>query len=284
MRRLRAHCRGGVLVPCEPLDLPEGAEVVLALEEALSSQAWHDQVGLACRRVGPLSATFTWTMPLQGAGAPRIKTCQLLARDPRGARLLGSLVPGPGAVQVEMQVALPARQEVASQEFLLRFVDLEDTEHLADRVFVLLPAVRVVLADLAGESPPAWIREGSWGRLEDGTWADSPLGDYPNGADFSLVSPLISLGGLESTVLTFQERHLLEEGSDWCTLEVQGQDGPWQVLARYTGSSDWRDRTLDLSDFDDTRIRVRFRLRSDQSVTRDGFYFRNLLLAGIPAS
>lgn len=284
MRRLRARYQDGVLTPLEALSLSEGAEVVLHLEESPPPEDWHGQVHFQCRQVTPLSALFTWTMPLQGAGGPRVRLCQVLTRDARGIRLLGSVAPPPGAVQVELRVELPPRSEVASQEFTLRFVDQEETEQLAGRVVVLLPAVRVLLQDLLGQPPAEWNRQGSWGRLEDGTWSDSPSGDYPNNADFSLTSPLISLGGLESSVLTFQERHCLEEGADWCTLEVQGQDGPWQVLARYTGSSDWKAQALDLSDYDGTRIRLRFRLRSDRSVTRDGFYFRNLLLAALPIS
>jgi len=284
MRRLRARYQDGVLTPLEALSLSEGAEVVLLLEESPQLEDWHEQVRFACRQVEPLSALFSWTMPLQGGGGPRVRMCQVLTRDSRGTRLLGSVAPAPGSVQIEMRVDLPPRQEIASQEFTLRFVDQEGTEQLADRVVVLLPAVRVLMQDLVGQPPAQWTRQGSWGRMEDGTWSDSPLGDYPNDADFSLTSPLISLGGLESSVLTFQERHCLEEGADWCALEVQGQDGPWQVLARYTGVSDWKAQALDLSDFDGTRIRLRFRLRSDRSVTRDGFYFRNLVLAAFSAS
>ncbi|MGI5845217.1 MAG: antitoxin AF2212-like protein [Candidatus Xenobium sp.] len=282
MRRLRARYQNGVLTPLETLPLPEGAEVVLHIEASPLPEDWRGQVHFQCRQVTPISALFTWTMPLQGVGVPRVRLCKILTREAWGTQVLGSVVPPPGAVQVEMLVELPPRPEVSSQEFTLQFVDQEEIEELAGRVVVLLPEVRVLLQDLPGQPPADWNCQGSWERLEDGTWTDSPSGDYPNNADFSLTSPLISLGGLDSSVLTFQERHCLEDGADWCTLEVQGQDGPWQILARYTGTSDWKAQALDLSAYDGTRVRLRFRLRSDRSVTRDGFYFRNLLLAAFP--
>ena len=180
---------------------------------------------------------------------------------------------------MEQSVPLPPRPHPGRLEFGLRFIDQEGGEHLVDEIVVRVPAVQVVLEDQVSGPPAAWTKEGNWGRLETGIWTDSPVGDYPNCSDFSLTSPLISLGGLERTVLVFEERHSIEEFSDWCYLEVQCEDGPWERLEGYTGSSGWTLRRFDLSAYDGTRIRIRFRLISDRSVTRDGFFLRNLMMA-----
>ncbi len=284
MRQLRARYQAGVLVPSEEVNLAEGTEVLLTLEALAPVAPWQEQVHLRCHQLGALSACFEWNMPVAGMGGPHVRTCQLLASEGVGTRRLASLSPTPGVVHLEVEVDLAPREHPVPIDFSLRFVDLSGREHLADRLVAILPAVRIAMQDLAEGPAAAWVREGTWGRLPDGVWCDSPVGDYPNSANFSLVSPLVSLGGLEGTVLAFQERHCLEEGADFCLLELQAADGPWEVLARFTGSAPWTSRRFDLSDYDGTRIRVRFRLVSDRSVTRDGFFFRDLRIAGVPAS
>lgn len=274
---MRARFQAGTLVPLEPLDLPEGAEVLLTVEELLPAAPWRDLASFHCARLEPLSATFAWTVPGPDSGAPPVRRCRILGES----GVLADLPVPSGCLHLEHAVALPAHAEARRQEFSLHFVEPSGLAHAVDTVPIRLPGVHVVLRDEVGGPPADWGREGSWGRLEDGSWTDSPVGDYANSADFSLTSPLISLGPLEGTTLDFEERHNIEEFSDWCFLEVQGEDGPWERVARYTGiSASWQRQHLDLSAWDGTRIRLRFRMVSDRSVTRDGFYFRNLLLAG----
>lgn len=284
MRQLRARYQSGLLVPSESLALAEGTEVLLTVQELAPVAPWQEQVRLRCHHLGPLSACFEWNMPVAGMGGPHVRTCQLLTTEETGVRRLASVSPSPGLVHMQVEVGLAPRERPVSTDFSLRFVDLSGREHLAGTLVAVLPAVRVVMQDLAEGPAAAWVREGTWGRLPDGVWCDSPVGDYPNSADFSLVSPLIALGAMEGTVLAFQERHCLEEGADFCLLELQASDGPWEVLKRFTGSAPWSLQRFDLSDYDGTRIRLRFRLLSDRSVTRDGFFFRDLVVAGIPAS
>ncbi len=284
MRLIRARYESGAFVPSEAVPLADGVEVLLTFEELSPAAPWQEQVHFYCHRVGPLSASFEWNMPVAGMGGPHVRTCQLLASEVDGTRLLATVAPPPGVVHMELEVELPPRDQATSVDFSLRFVDFRGGEHLAGRLVTQLPAVRVAMHDLSDGPPAAWVREGTWGRLPEGVWCDSPVGDYPNNADFSLLSPLVSLGGLEGTALAFRERHCLEEGADFCLLELQADDGPWELLARFTGSSPWNSRRFDLSAYDGTRIRVRFRLVSDRSVTRDGFFFQDLLIAGIPSS
>ena len=284
MKLIRARYVGEAFKPLEPVDLAEGTEVLLGVDDRPQRGSWRDLVSFCCTGVAPLFATFSWFLPGPGPGVPRVKACHLLEDGSGGTRVVARISPAPGTLHVEQTIPLVPAESARRLEFGLRFVDVEGGEHLVDEILVRVPPTRVVFQDLPGGPAAPWVREGSWGRLDSGIWADSPVGDYANNSDFSLTTPLISLGGLERTVLAFEERHSLEEGSDFCHVEVQGEDGPWARLASYTGTSSWTSRRFDLAAYDGTRIRVRFRLVSDRSVTRDGFFVRQVVLAGSTSS
>lgn len=276
MKPVRARFQNGGFTLLEPLDLPDGAEVVLTVEHPLQGLAWRAQVSFRCVKVEPLSATFAWFLPGPGTGAPRVRRCVIL----QGSRPVADLTLSAGALSWEHSLPLHPHELPRQIDFTLQFEDMTGVLHEVEEIRVRIPAVQVVLQDRADGPPAAWEVEGTWGRIDGGIWTDSPVGDYRNNADFSLTSPLISLGALEGTVLVFEERHNIEEFSDWCFLEVQAEDGPWERLSRYTGMSAWQPQCFDLSAYDGMRVRLRFRLVSDRSVTRDGFYFRNLVVAG----
>lgn len=276
VKPVRARFQNGGFTLLEPVDLPEGAEFVLTVEPSVSLDVWRAQVSFRCVEVEPLGARFSWFLPGPGTGAPRVRRCFILAES----QPLGHVDVTPGVLQLEHRISLTPHEIPRKLEFCLHFEDQAGERHLVEVIHVRIPAVQVVLQDLADGPPAAWEVEGNWGRIDGGVWTDSPVGDYGNNADYSLTSPLISLGALEGTTLVFEERHNIEEFSDWCHLEVQCEDGPWERLSRYTGMMAWQPQCFDLSPYDGTRVRLRFRLVSDRSVTRDGFYFRNLVVAG----
>lgn len=276
MKPVRARFHNGGFTLLEPVDLPEGVEVVLTVERPIEEELWRAQVSFRCVELEPLGATFSWFLPAPGAGAPRVRRCHIGLESAAVAQVEVAA----GALHLDHRVPLTPHDRPRQLEFSLGFEDDAGVVHDVESIHVRVPAVHVVLQDRADGPPAPWVVEGNWGRLDEGVWTDSPVGDYGNNADYSLTSPLLSLGGLEGTVLAFEERHNIEEFSDWCLLEVQSEDGPWERLSQYTGLSPWRAQRFDLSLYDGTRVRLRFRLVSDRSVTRDGFYFRNLVVAG----
>ncbi|MFP4474496.1 MAG: PKD domain-containing protein [Desulfatibacillaceae bacterium] len=125
-----------------------------------------------------------------------------------------------------------------------------------------------------------WTTDGTWAlATEDSNspthaWTDSPGGNYDNGANNSLVLAAQDLSEARDAILTFQHRYDMESGYDQCHVEISVNDGAWQLLASYSGTvSAWTETELGLGAWlPASNVRIRFRLTSDSSVTRDGWY------------
>ena len=120
------------------------------------------------------------------------------------------------------------------------------------------------------------------------SFTDSPTGPYPNSADRTLTRTQ-ALTVPAGATLSFRTRFDLEPGYDVATVEAQVGTGPWTPLAGrlttpasgiapvpagtpvYSGTRGaFADETMDLPA--GPAVRLRFRLRSDGSATRDGIY------------
>jgi hypothetical protein len=108
--------------------------------------------------------------------------------------------------------------------------------------------------------------------------SDSPFQDYANDTDatIALRTPL-DLRGLAECTLVFYVRYELEAGYDWFSAEVRGPgDTSWrQAGESITGSSDgaWHVFTASLGAYEGlSDVGIRFRLRTDESVTADGVH------------
>jgi len=126
---------------------------------------------------------------------------------------------------------------------------------------------------------------GSWGvttttsRRGDASYADSPAGEYANDVTSTLTQVTSrSLGG-GVTALSFYARMDLEYGADILYVEQSRDNGTsWQPLGALTGVSDWAPHQLDISG-PAGPVKVRFRLVTDESVTRDGVYLDEIRLS-----
>lgn len=147
-----------------------------------------------------------------------------------------------------------------------------------------VPASRIALDDDMDGWRNDWEGQNGWDRVSvEGrgkVWTDSPDGEYANGADASLLSPVLDLGSLRGANVTFDARYDLERGRDTVALEVTTNGTDWSRLETFTGESPWERHRIDLSSFDGQRIRLRFRLQSDSSVARDGFSLDRVVVAG----
>lgn len=73
--------------------------------------------------------------------------------------------------------------------------------------------------------------------------------------------------------MEFWTRYDIESGWDNGYVEVSADGGPWTTLGSVTGSqSSWAEQEFWLAGYEGQDVRVRFRLDTDRSVTRDGWY------------
>jgi hypothetical protein len=144
-----------------------------------------------------------------------------------------------------------------------------------------VPAAQVAFED--DGNPENWVA-GTWSQVEVAgkgkVWTDSAQGDYGNNANSAITSKSISLANLTGSKLIFDARYATENKYDKIALEVSRDGKAWDGITSYTGSSDWKTRSIDLSKYDGQDIQFRFRLTSDGSVTNDGFSFANVVIAG----
>ncbi len=239
-------------------------------------EALRRRVLFRCGEIETLSLTVQWFWPIIRDRLEAIKRFYIKVWTEFGYEKLYEIEPE--AYRCSQKIALPMHDAPYYLHLELSAGNSLGKTELIDSLSLFLPATVVLLND-DGSQNVTWEHEGTWERDEDGNWNDSPGTNYASNADFSLTSPIIALGGVERTVLEFEEKHSLEKDCDFCYLEIQCGDGPWEKLAAYTGYQDWQKHYFCLEQYDGIRIRIRFRLWSDRSVTREGFAFRNLLMS-----
>jgi len=129
-----------------------------------------------------------------------------------------------------------------------------------------------------------WARTTAQKRSGSTSWTDSPSGNYPKNQASNLVSPAISLAGAGAATLTFWQRYDVETSYDFCTVQASTNGTTWTTLATYTGANTaWHQVTLNLSAYIGAApVLVRFRLTSDASVHRDGWYVDDVVVSKGP--
>ncbi|NNK70180.1 MAG: T9SS type A sorting domain-containing protein [Flavobacteriaceae bacterium] len=126
---------------------------------------------------------------------------------------------------------------------------------------------------------------------------DSPLGVYANNSNTEIVlSDPVDLTGAAAAYLNFNAKWEIEDGFDYAQVEVSVDDGsnwiPQCGIFTNNGSgnqsgasgepvydgiqSSWVQESIDLSDYLEQNVLLRFKLVSDASVREDGFYFDDL--------
>ena len=115
------------------------------------------------------------------------------------------------------------------------------------------------------------------------SWTDSPAGNYGNGINVSLTSPVIDLTGVTNVQLNFWHTCRTEAGWDFCRVEVSNNGGAtWTQVAIYDGINNaWSEVTLAVPMLNNqANARLRFRLTSDSSIVADGWYVDDIRLIG----
>ena len=170
------------------------------------------------------------------------------------------------------------------------FVAVRSVDNVGNRSEMQTLKVKVPAAHVAFEDAPGnWTTEGDWGReVVEGrgpVWSDSPGGFYTGPQNSSLSSKPFSLKNFASAQLQFDCRHDLEINFDKIFLEARtgGEEAPWSELKSFNLLDGWHTERFDLSQYlgqDD--VQIRFRLKTDGDVYKDGFQFDRLVVTGTP--
>ncbi len=242
---------------------------------------------------GPVSAAFLYI--IDPASAPRISG-RILAAD-TGAPLAATVSAGnfsttsdpatgdyelllvPGTYDLTVTPSDGAYGARSISALTLADFDVETQN-------VLLYPFCAVFGDDMETTDVAWTTTGAWARTQSQanspvtSWTDSPSGNYGNNSNTSLTSPAIDLAGVADATLEFASRCNTEATYDFCIVEVSTDGSNWTEIARYDGSSSsFVARTLDASALaGSASARFRFRLETDVSITRDGWYVDDVAL------
>jgi carboxypeptidase T len=159
-----------------------------------------------------------------------------------------------------------------------------------------------------GDAITQWTNNG-WG-LNTKTFysssssiTDSASGNYANNISKSIVTTNpIDLSKVSKAELTFYAKWDIEKEFDYVQLEISkdngtnwiSQCGKFTTLGKstqdlnkpiYDGKQpDWVKEQIDLSEYLNSKILIRFRIKTDSKNVRDGFYFDDLKVTTVPLS
>ena len=184
-------------------------------------------------------------------------------------------------------ISFPVTPSASDREL---FVAVRSVDYVGNRSEMTSLKVQVPSAYVAFEDGSEnWTAEGDWGReIVEGrgeVWSDSPGGFYKRDQQASLTSKPFSLKDYRAAELQFDCRHDLEINFDKIFLEAKsGQaEAEWKELKAFNLLDGWHTERIDLSSLvgqDD--VQIRFRLKTDGDVFKDGFQFDRLVVTGTP--
>lgn len=156
----------------------------------------------------------------------------------------------------------------------------------------MLPTCNAFVDDVQGANP-GWTAQAPWGTqtgigiggVSTTFWSDSPAGNYANNltTGVSLTSPVRNFTGLDGVRLEFDHRCVTEATFDFGNVEYSINGGTtWSSFVfRCDGETNtaWRHESIQLSQLDNqANARVRFRLTTDSSQVREGWWIDNIRL------
>lgn len=153
-------------------------------------------------------------------------------------------------------------------------------------VFVLS---QPIFADDFESGLSGWTVQTPWAIVTESTnlvLTDSPAGNYGSNVNRSatLASP-VSLANISNPYLNFDIRYDLEESYDFLHVEASVNGTNWTNLTSFSGTqSTWINVTLPLNAYAGQNVLIRFRLRSDWSISADGAYIDNVQINGTPVN
>ncbi|SCZ06378.1 bacillopeptidase F [Paenibacillus polysaccharolyticus] len=116
-------------------------------------------------------------------------------------------------------------------------------------------------------------------------WATDLDNTYENGSNYSLVSPVIDLTDVSDATLTFNHWYEIEGGYDFGYVEATKDGGTtWTELGKFshnTNGKQWTPVFYGLDALSGNEVQFRFRLTSDNSVVRTGWFIDDFRVLGV---
>jgi hypothetical protein len=242
---------------------------------------------------GTTSAAFFWV--LDPATAPRLAgevrsadDGQPLAATVTAAAFSTATDPGDGSYELMLP---PGTYEVtaAADGFAPYTAQgvVATTGAVTPLDFLLAPYEQLFFDDVEAGNI-GWTAQSPWAITTEASsspthsWTDSPGTYYADDRNVSLTSPVLDLSGMTGATLEFDHIYDLEDGYDYGHVEVSADGGTsWEAVASYNGENHttWETATVALPQIDGvSTARIRFRLETDSSVTRDGWHVDDILV------
>ncbi|MCR4417417.1 MAG: M14 family zinc carboxypeptidase [Ignavibacteria bacterium] len=184
-------------------------------------------------------------------------------------------------------------------------ISINGTVLIKDTTSILVGQPTQVFTDNFETGTTNWQLMNTWG-LTTSTYqspinsmTDSPVGSYPNNANTYIISnQSIDLTQSNAAMLEFWTKWDIESGWDFAQVKVSTNNGStWIPLSgKYTKAgagkgaqpagepgydgtqSTWVKEEMDLSNFLGYNIKLQFLLKSDGSVTKDGWYIDDIVI------
>ncbi|MGE6631303.1 S8 family serine peptidase [Bacillus sp. NPDC077027] len=113
----------------------------------------------------------------------------------------------------------------------------------------------------------------------ENVYATNLNGTYDNQTNANLSLPLISVPASGQLFLQYQYWHDLETNYDYAYVYIQPEGEEAVQAVRYTGKTNrWTADEVNLSDYQGQKVRILFNVKTDGSVTKDGFYLDDVKL------
>ncbi len=173
-----------------------------------------------------------------------------------------------------------------------------------DTIAIFIGKPIVLLADSASNGIGNWIASGGWNTTTNAhtppfSFTDSPTGNYTSNANALLtLASTLNLTEYNYCILRYWTKWAIEPSYDFGRIEVSTNGGTNWISLRselshvgstrgvqlagtwgydgYTPGLDWVEEEIDLSPFIGNQLLLRFRLSSDGTDNRDGWYLDDI--------
>ena len=249
---------------------------------------------------GPVSAVFLWVM--DPATSPRIEglVTSLADGSPLEATVVAQDVadgtsftvgtdPADGSYSLMVLEGTYDVTATSSGYAAATVAGVLATSGTTATVDLQLEPIEGILIDDVENGNLGWTDEGGWGITDEDanspthSWTDSPGVNYGSNWNYSLISPPLDLRFHRDVTLQFAHAYDIEDGYDYGYVEVSSDNGgSWTTVATYTDVAPWETVTVPVPQIDfASAARVRFRLETDFTVTRDGWYVDDIVVNGV---
>ncbi len=213
----------------------------------------------------------------------------------------------PLASLTNYEISLPCSvgsHAIAGDQYLYTKITEQPGRFMYDTIKIFIGKLHLAFSDSAENGMTAWTTDAGWGlsaisHSPVNSFTDSPDDNYPDLVDNSMTTIYpINLNHVDKAYLKFWCRWDIESDWDFATVEASSDGGAnWSTVSgqytrpasgigvQVTGTfgydgikSGWVEDEMDVSQYASSNFKIRFRLRSDGYVTRDGFYIDDIRL------